>query len=142
MATSKIRAIIEAIEARMAALSFKATNSVFDFDGVPDSVIDKAFRIENHILENRYGMDNLANPREEILIWIAYKTKRDARAAYKIALDDRQAIEDGIVNDAAIMALDSCPLLALNSDDSAQKYLDDYLISKLAFTADYIRRLA
>jgi len=142
MTTSKIRSIIEAVEARMAALGFTATKAVFDFDNVPDSVIHKAYRIESRVIENRYGMDNLANPREEIAIWIAYKMKRDARATWKGALDDREAIEDDLVNDPAIMALDSDPLLALNSEASAQKYLEDYLISKLAFTADYFRKLA
>jgi acetyl-CoA acetyltransferase len=142
MTTSKIRILIEAIETRMTALEFKATNAVFDFDSVPDSIIDKAFRIESRIIENRYHMDNHANPREEIAIWIAYKTKRDARAAWKAGLDDREMIEDDLVNDPTIMVLDSDPLLALDSDASGQKYLNDYLVSKLAFTADYLRILS
>jgi hypothetical protein len=141
MTTSKIRTLIEAVETRMTALGYAATNAVFDFDSVPDSVIHKAYRIESRIVGNNYCMDGLANPREEIAIWIAYKMKRDARAAWKAALDDREAIEDDLVNDPAIMALDSDPLLALNSEASAQKYLEDYLVSKLAFTADYLRTI-
>jgi hypothetical protein len=142
MTMSKIRAIIEAIEARMAALAFAPTKEAFDFDGVPDSVIHKAFRIESRVLENRYGMDNQVNPREEIAIWIAYKMRRDALAAWKGALDDRETIENDLVNSPAIMALDSDPLLALNSEASAQKYLKNYLVSKLAFTADYLRTIS
>lgn len=141
MTTSKIRTLIEAIETRMTALGFTATNAVFDFDIVPDSIIHKAFRIESRIVGNNYGMDNLANPREEIVIWIAYKMKRDARATWKSALDDREAIEDDLVNDPTIMALSSDPLLALNSEASSQKYLEDYFVSKLAFTADYLRTI-
>jgi hypothetical protein len=79
--------------------------------------------------------------REEIAIWIAYKMKRDARAAWKMALDDRETIEDDLVNDPTIMALSSDPLLALNSEASSQKYLEDYFVSKLAFTADYLRTI-
>jgi len=141
MTTSKIRTLIEAVETRMTALGFTAANAVFDFDEVPDSVIHKAFRIENHIIGNDYNMDNLANPREEIAIWIAYKMKRDARAACKGALDDREAIEDDLVNNPMIMALDSDPLLKLDSEASAQKYLKDYFVLKLAFTADYLRTI-
>jgi hypothetical protein len=142
MTTSKIRTLIEAIEARMTALGFAATNTVFDFDLVPDSVIHKAYRIESRIVGNNYGMDGLANPREEISIWVAYKMKRDARAAWKTALDDREVIEDDLVNNPTIMALDSDPLLTLDSEASAQKYLEDYLVLKLAFTADYLRTIS
>jgi acetyl-CoA acetyltransferase len=142
MTISKIRILIEAIEARMVEFGFTATNTVFDFDAVPDSIIHKAFRIENRIIENRYNMDNRANPREEIAIWIAYKEKRDARAAWKAGLDDREIIEDDLVNDPTIMALDSDPLLALDSEASSQKYLKEYLVSKLAFTADYLRTIS
>jgi hypothetical protein len=142
MTTSKIRSLIEAIETRMTALGFTATNTVFDFDLVPDSIIHKGYRIESRIIGNRYGMDNQANPHEEISIWVAYKMKRDARAAWKTALDDREAIEDDLVNNPTIMALDSNPLLMLNSEASAQKYLEDYLVLKLAFTADYLRTIS
>lgn len=139
---SAIKTLVEAIETRLTALGFKATNTVFDFDLVPDSVIHKAYRIESRRVETRYNMDNQANPREEISIWVAYKMKRDARAAWKTALDDREAIEDDLVNDPTIMALASDPLLTLDSEASAQKYLEDYLVSKLAFTADYLRTIA
>jgi hypothetical protein len=142
MTTSKIRTLIEAIETRMTALGFTASNTVFDFDLVPDSVINKTFRIESRIIGNSYGMDNLANPREEIAIWIAYKMMRDARAAWKSALDDREAIEKDLVKNATIMALDSDPLLMLDSEASAQKYLEDYFVLKLAFTADYLRTIS
>jgi len=142
MTTSKIRTLIETIETRMTALGFTATNTVFDFDLVPDSVIHKAYRIESRIVGNNYDMGGLANPREEISIWVAYKMKRDARAAWKTALDDREAIEDDLVNSPTIMALDSDPLLTLDSEASAQKYLEDYLVSKLAFTADYLRTIS
>jgi hypothetical protein len=141
MTTSKIRTLIEAIETRMAALGFTATNTVFDFDLVPDSVIHKAYRIESRIVGNSYGMDNQANPREEISVWVAYKMKRDARVAWKAALDDRETIENDLVNDPTIMALDSDPLLTLDSEASAQKYLKDYFVLKLAFTADYLRTI-
>ncbi len=142
MTTSKVRSIIEAIEAEMTALGFKAVTTVFDFDGVPDSTIDKAFRIESRVVDTRYYMDNLANPSEEITVWIAYKMKRSALAAWKVALDDRELIEDALVNSAAVAALESDPLIALDSEASAQKYLKEYLVSKLAFSADYLRTLA
>ncbi|MHB8053677.1 MAG: hypothetical protein ACYDH3_00270 [Candidatus Aminicenantales bacterium] len=142
MTTSAIRLLIQAIETRLTALGFTAAKTAFDFEGVPDSIIDKAYRIESRIIGTQYNPGNQANPREEITIWIAYKTKRDAAAAWKASLDDRETIEDDLVNDPTIMALASDPLLMLNSDASAQKYLEDYLVSKLAFTADYLRQIS
>jgi len=137
-----IKSIVEAIEGRMAVLGYTATNDVFDFESVPDSIIDKAFRIETRILENPYYSGNVANPKEEIAIWIAYKTKRNPRAVWKTALDEREAVEKDLVNAEAISSLSCDPLLEMDQEASSQKLLEDYLISKLVFSVDYIRSIA
>ncbi len=140
--TSKIRTLIGAIETRLNALGFVAVDTVFDFDAVPESLINKAYRIESRLREPGYGMNNLANPREEITVWVSYSARPEPRTAWKNALDDRERIEDDLVNDPTIMALDSDPLIVLDGEASAQRYLKEYLISKLAFTADYLRTIA
>jgi len=84
----------------------------------------------------------VANPKEEIAIWIAYKTKRNPRAVWKTALDDRETVENDLVNAEAISSLSSDPLLEMDQEASSQKLLEDYLISKLVFSVDYIRSIA
>jgi len=136
-----LTAIIGAIETILTSSGFVKAADAFDFDAVPSSVIHKAYRIESRILQNRYGLDNLSNPLEEIAIWIAYKTFRDPVAARNTAYDDRETIESAIVTSAAIQALASSPILELNGEASATKLLEDILVSKLVFTADYLRTL-
>jgi hypothetical protein len=137
-----LKDIVTAIEDKMVALGFKKTKDVFDFEHVPDSVINKAFRIEARTVENRYYSGNVGNPKDEISLWIAYKLHRDPLAAWKAALDDQEAIERALINDAALRALPSDPLLMMDREQSTQKYLENFLISKLAFTADYLRDIS
>lgn len=137
-----IKDIIEAIETRLVALSFKATEEVFDFEAVSDSVIDKAFRIETEIIENKYYSGNIGNPREEITIFIAYKTRRKPRTVWKTALNDREVIETDLINASSISGLSCDPILQMDREATTQKFMENYLISKLVFTADYIRDIS
>jgi len=137
-----LKDIVTAIENKMVSLGFKKTKEVFDFERVPDSVIDKAFRIETRTVENRYYSGNIGNPKDELSIWIAYKLHRDPLAAWKSALDDQETIERGLINDTALRALSSDPMLMMDREQSTQKYLENYLVSRLAFTADYLRDIS
>jgi hypothetical protein len=134
-----LSAIIAAIETRLTALSFKATEEVFDFDAVPNSIIDKAYRIESRQIKSDYNMDHNANPKEEISIYIAYKPKQKPRTVWKVALDDRETIEKDLISAAGISGLSSDPLLTMNTEATTQKEKGNYLISRLVFTADYLR---
>ena len=134
--------IIAALEVRLLALGFKATKTVFDFDSVADSVIDKSFRIETRQLENEYILGNNAITTDELAIFIAYKMKRDSPVTLDAALDDRERIEKDVINDATIAALAQKPILFLSGDESTAKYLTNYLVSKVVFRCDYIRSLA
>ena len=134
-----IKSIIEAIEARMVALGFNTTEEVFDFDSIADSVIDKSFRIETSVVENVYHSGNIAQTTEEIEMWIAYQIRRKARTVWKTGLDDRETIENDLINAASISGLSSDPLLQMDREATTQKYLMDYLVSKLVFSCDYIR---
>lgn len=137
-----IKDIISAIEARLVALGFKTTEEVFDFESISDSVIDKSFRIETAVIENPYHLGNIANPKEEISIWIAYKTMRKPRTTWKAALDDRESVEKDLINSSSITGLSCDPILMMDREATTQKFLEDYLISKLVFTADYLRDIS
>jgi hypothetical protein len=134
-----IKDIVEAVETRMVALGFTQIDEVFDFDAVPESKINKAFRIETRLRTGRYHSGNLSNPIESLEIWIAYKAKRDRRAVTKTGLDDRETIESDLINAAGITDLDSDPLLMMDQEASNQKLLPNHLIVKLAFSVDYLR---
>ncbi len=137
-----IKDIVEAIEARLVANSFVATEEVFDFDTVPDSIIDKAFRIETRIIENPYHSGNISNPKEEVEILIAYRALEKTRTQWKAGLDDRETLENDLVNHSSIRNLSSDPLVMMDREATMQKYLEGYLISRLVFTVNYIRDIS
>jgi len=132
----------EAIEARMVALGFTQTEDVFDFDAVPGSVVDQAFRIETEPIANPYFSFNIANTKERISIWVCYKTHRKRRTVQKTAKDDRETIEVDLINHASISGLSTDPLLTMDAEATQEKFLEHWLISKLAFTADIIRDIS
>jgi hypothetical protein len=137
-----IKAIVEAIETRMTALAFTVTEEVFNFDAVPSSIINKAYRIETRQVGSRYDSGNVGNAKDEIVIWIAYTVAPKPRTAWKTALDDRETIETDLINAAGIRALASDPLLTMNGEASTQKQVDEtYLVSRLVFMADYLRTI-
>lgn len=137
-----LKDIVTAIENKMVSLGFKKSKDVFDFERVPESLIDKAFRIEARTVENRYYRGNVGNPKDEISIWIAYKLHRDPLAAWKTVIDDQEIVERALINDATLRTLSSDPLLMMDREQSTQKYLENFLISKLAFTADYLKDIS
>ena len=134
-----IKDIIEAIEVRMDVLGFTQTDDVFDFKTVPQSRINKAFRLETRTRSNDYYPGDVSNVKETIEIWIAYKAKRNRRTVWKTGLDDRESIEVDLINAAGISGLSCDPLLIMDQEAGSQKELPNHIISKLVFTADYIR---
>src|SRR4030042_1085876 len=136
-----LKTIVEAIETRLTALAFKATDEVFDFKTVPSSIIHKAYRIEIGGMENMALSNNYANTIQEITIWIAYKAYRKARTMWKTAQDDQETIEKDLINAAGISGLSSDPYLWL-ADQKIEAYEESYLVSQMVFRCDYVRSVA
>ena len=134
--------IKQAIEARMVVLEFKQSDEKFDFDNEPDSQMDKLFRVDVELEENLYYSGNIANPKYLITIWRAYKTKRNKRTVGDTALDDNETIEVDLINHASITGQDTDPLLMMDKEAVAEKYLENYMIMRLVFTVDYIRDIS
>jgi hypothetical protein len=140
MTTSALTYIIAAIEARLVALGFAMTEDVFDFDQVPDSVINKACRITTRRIGIDYYSGNLANPKDEITIWIAYVAEggMSVRTVEKAAIDDRQYIENDLLKAASIRALASDPLLIFEGDEASTRGVGGcYVVSKVSIRVDY-----
>jgi hypothetical protein len=138
-----IKEILTAIAARMVVLGFKEATERFDFDAVPDSIINKNFRTETALAGNEYDLGGQANPVDSIAIFIAYKIPAagSSLTVYQAALDDREAVESDLAKAASIVGLASSPVMTMDREATAVKYLGDYLISKLAFSCDYLRTL-
>lgn len=134
--------LVRAIAARLDDLDFKQTNEVFNFDAVPDSLIDRSFRIESRPVRNQYHSGNIAETDEIIDIWIAYSIKRSALDIWESSLDDREEIELDLVNADSISSLGSDPFLVMNPEASIQKYLGDYLVARISFKANHIRNIS
>lgn len=138
MASGVLMTIVEAFEARLEALGFVASPEIFDFNGVPSSIIDKAYRIETVHRATQALSGNGLNESWAIEIYIAYQGDQGMRAAWGAAHDDREAIEDDILTNNAIAAL---AVVLPDQDSAAQKYLSSFLVSKVVFRVDYVRQL-
>ena len=72
-----LTAILSAVRTRMTALGFTATKHNFDFDEVPNSIIDKAYRIHTGAPSTEYWTGKNAAVSIGIEIYIAYKIHRE-----------------------------------------------------------------
>ena len=133
--------IIEALTAVLVTAGFKATKETFSFDGVPDSVIDHAFRIEARIESTDYQMFMVREADEIFSIWIAYKATRDIAAVRNGALADQEAIERAILNDADLSALDCDPIVGMVATEIEQ-LSDVYLVSRIDFKINYVQSVS
>jgi hypothetical protein len=136
---SALGSIVAAVRARLVALGYTATDKVFDFDNWPSSVAHKAFRIEVRGLGHEPHTDNKASAAAAIDIYIVYAMRRSESTAGDAAIDDRETIENDILTAASILNLSSSPLLFPNAEASSSKERDGFLVSRLSFTANYLR---
>lgn len=137
-----IKEIVEIIENKLEEMGYRPTDEVFDFDSVPASIVNKAFRIEARLTENPYYPGKVANPKQEISIYIAYKEKRSMRAVWKQACDEMEAIEKELINPELYSGLSSDPVVLMDTEASAMKYLENYLVMRLVFRVDYLRDIS
>lgn len=133
-----IKDIVELIEAALKAAGFNPSKEVFSFDAVPDSTIDKAFRIETRVENTDYQMSMIREIDEIISVWIAYKALRDVRIVRNNAAADREAVERALINDAAIAALDCNPIVEMIGGETAE-LSDAYLVSRIDFKFNFVQ---
>jgi hypothetical protein len=133
------KSLVRAVAARLAALGFSQSGEVFNFQAIPDSVIDKSFRIETRPVRNQYHSGEIAETDEMIDIWIAYDTAGGILETWEDAIDNREEIELDLINAESISSLPTDPLLAMDPEASIQKYLGNYLVQRISFKANHIR---
>lgn len=138
MAENAIVTLIEAIEARLVNLGYKATEDWFDFESVPSSIIHQSFRITTAPEDITYHSDNLANPIEGIEIWLAFWKKRVTRTNIKTMLTSyREDVEVDLLK-IDTQGLASDPLMTLKEAEFG-KDNENFLILRLKFHANYLR---
>ncbi|MAH50285.1 hypothetical protein CMI37_30975 [Candidatus Pacearchaeota archaeon] len=137
-----IKDIVQAMEARLVDLGFSKSTEQFTFEAVPDSIIHKSFFVETNLSENPYHSFNISNPKEGIIVMICYDPFRVERTGRDTALDDRETIENDLVNHADIAGLSSDPLLMMDGGYSMVEFVGRFLVSQIAFSVDYIRDIS
>lgn len=133
-----LKDIIEAVAEAMKTAGFKPTKEAFSFDAVPDSTIDRAFRIESRIDQTEYQMFMIRECDEILSVWIAYKALRDINAVRNNAAADREAIERAMISDPALVALDCNPIVNMIGAEMAE-YADAYLVSRIDFNINFVQ---
>jgi hypothetical protein len=137
-----IGTIVAAVETCVTALGYTLSDNVFNFDCVPDSVIDKSYFIEIKQNKATYFSGHKKEAVDEMMVWLAFKKDRDPHATRNVAIDARETLESGIMNNAALLALPSDPIITMDGEASLTKEFDDYLMMKLVFFIDYLRSVA
>jgi hypothetical protein len=130
------RSQVELLMNTVDGLGYKLSDDQFDFDAVPSSKMDKAYRAEvntGKIVECSGGRVE----KEKIVeFWLAYKitARGDRKTAFLDVLDDQDDIEDAL--------LESLVNLPSNiTTVGMSKYVQNYLILHMTFTFTYWRDL-
>ena len=115
------------------ALGYKWTKEVFDFDSVPASVMDKAYRV----IVNTDGVIEQVGRVEKMKgleIWLAYKfTATPTRAKYLNIVDSQDTVEDDILT-----AVSGFPT-EIKSLDTEQAFEGNYIVFQVSVSFTYWR---
>lgn len=129
---TEVGKLITAIE----ALGYSMSDDMFDFDAVPSSKMNKAYRLEVGTAEIIDLSGRRVEKRKTVEVWMAYKltAKGDRKDAFLDVLDAQETVEDEL--------LDSLSALPLTVNDGAMsKYVQNYIILHVGFSFTYWRDL-
>lgn len=130
------KTIVGTVLTAIDGLGYVLSNDNFDFEGVPSSIQDKAYRYEiitNNILELS---GNRIEKNKTLDLWVVYRLTAggDRRAAVLTMLGNVEAIEDQLMK-----TLLSLPSLVMKTNMS--KYVNDYVVFNIGFDFTYWRDL-
>jgi len=130
--STHVGTVITAID----GLGYSLAKDNFDFDAVPSSIQDKAYRWE---ISTR-GIRELSGDRVEkdksLELWLAYRLTAggDRKAAVLAMLDSAEAVEDKLLK-----TLSTLPAMVVKTVMS--KYVQNYIIFNVGFDFTYWRDL-
>lgn len=133
-----LRSYIEAMKVQFAGIGLKESEYVFNFDHVPNNLIDRSFRIEITANPNKEMSGGKLEKSAVVHLWVVYKmpakstgVKRTVK--YLDAIDETEKIEDKIyLNITGFVESEG-----FESSDIFQ----DFLIFHFPFTINYERSL-
>lgn len=120
----------------MDALGYGLSKDMFDFEAVPSSVMDKAYRCE----VATDGVRELSGDRVEktktLELWVAYKLTAggDRRAGMLAMLTSAEAVEDQLLK-----TLTTIPSMVLRT--AMTKHVSNYIVFQVSFEFVYWRDL-
>jgi hypothetical protein len=133
---SDLRTHTEALITAIEGLSYVMSDDMFDFDAVPSSKMDKAYRLEVGTAEVVELSGDRVEKRKVVELWTAYKVtaRGDRKDAFLDVLDSQEALEDKL-----LQTLTSLPG---NVDSgSVSKYVQNYIILHVTYRFTYWRDL-
>ena len=126
---SDTRTQVGLITAGIETLGYKLADDMFDFDAVPSSAINKAYRLD----VRTEGVEELSGKRVDkhkaVDVWLAYRVtaKGNRETAFLDVLDSVEAAEDKL-----LQVITDGP--SLINASSMSKYVGDHIIARVSLT--------
>ena len=129
---TEVGKLITAIE----ALGYTMSDDMFDFDAVPSSKMNKAYRLEVGTAEILDVSGRRVEKRKTVDVWTAYRVtaKGDRKDAFLDVLDAQELVEDELLD-----ALTNLPSGV--GSGTASKYVQNYIVVHTVFSFTYWRDL-
>jgi hypothetical protein len=129
---TEVGKLITAIE----ALGYSMSDDMFDFDAVPSSKMNKAYRLEVGTAEVLDLSGRRVEKRKTVDVWAAFKVtaKGDRKDAFLDVLDAQETIEDELLD-----ALTNLP--SGIGDGTMSKYVQNYIVVHTVYRFTYWRDL-
>jgi hypothetical protein len=117
-------------------LGYTLAKDNFDFDAVPASIQDKAYRWEISTRGIREQSGDRIDKDKSLEIWLAYRLTAggDRKAAVLAMLDSAEAVEDKLLK-----TLTNLPAMVVKTVMS--KYVQNYIVFNVGFDFTYWRDL-
>jgi hypothetical protein len=135
VSNQSIKTHLETIMDSIEAQGYIFTNEVFDFDSVPASIMNKAYRItvETEPILEEVGR---VQKHKRVSVWLAYRFgPKGTRAKFLDIVDHQDTMEDDII--AAIAGFPT----EITGLDMDQAFNGDYIIYKITATLTYWRNI-
>jgi len=130
--STHVGSVITAID----ALGYKLSGDMFDFDAVPSSVANKAYRWEISTDEVRELSGSRVEKDKTLELWMAYSLTAggDRKVAVMAMLDLIETVEDTLLN-----TLTTIPNIVLKTTMS--KVVENYIVFNVGLSFTYWREI-
>lgn len=130
------RTHVAALMTAMEGLGYSYADDAFDFDAVPTSKMNKAYRVSVGTAEIVEVSGNRVEKRKNVELWAAYRmtAKGDRKDAFLDILDSQEAVEDKVLTTIKTVPMEI-------ADAPLVKYVQNYVVLNVSFRLTYWRDL-